>query len=211
MDIPEKEERLEWIYTTKGFRELEQRYDAWAQEYDEDLRSYGYRFPAVFTGLVARHAPRVEDPILDAGAGTGILGESLHILGYRDLVAIDLSRGMLKAARRKGIYRELRQMELGKPLDFPNDCFAASVAMGVLTVGHGPPQSLNELVRITRPGGLVIFSMINDEIVQPEFRARQELIERDGCWSLVEQVGPFQTLPYGEPEITHKVFVYRVS
>jgi len=209
--IPERSQRVQWIRATKDNKQLAERYDAWAEEYDEDLLSYGYKLPALFMGLVVRHSPSPEGRLLDAGAGTGILGESLHLLGYQNLVTIDLSQGMLDVARNRGAYRELRQVTLGETLDFANDSFAATVAMGVLTLGHAPPESLDELVRVTRPGGPIIFSMINDEIVQHRFRAKQDLLELEGRWSLVEVTALLQILPYEEPDITHRVFVYRVT
>ena len=211
MDIPDRADRLKWIYAAKGNKKLAERYDAWAEDYDEDLLSYGYKLPSVCIGLVVRHAPSPEGRLLDAGAGTGILGESLHLLGYQNMVAIDLSQGMLDVAHNKGAYRELRQMTLGETLDFADDSFAATVAMGVLTLGHGPPESLGELVRVTRPGGAIIFSMITSEIVQHQFRAKQDLLERESRWSFVEVTAPFQSMPYDEPDITHRVFVYRVT
>ena len=147
---------------------------------------------------------------MDAGSGTGILGEALHVLGYSDITAIDLSAGMLKVAAGKGIYRATRQMTLGEPLDFPNGYFAGVVAMGVLTVGHAPPSSLDELVRITKPGGTIVFSMLHQEPVETEFRVKQDDLERRGLWRLIEEISPFQSLPYGEPDVSHKAYVYRV-
>ena len=46
-------------------------------------------------------------PVLDAGAGTGLVGEWLGILGYPEVEALDISEGMLAVARAKGVYRAL--------------------------------------------------------------------------------------------------------
>jgi len=55
--------------------------------------------------------------ILDAGAGTGMVGEVLTKLGYANLVAMDLSQGMLEVTRQKNVY----QMVTGevKEIDIP--------------------------------------------------------------------------------------------
>ncbi len=50
-------------------------------------------------------------------------------------------------------------MDLGARLDFPDDRFAASTALGVLTPGHAPPTALDEMLRVTRPGGHLIFTV----------------------------------------------------
>jgi predicted TPR repeat methyltransferase len=51
-------------------------------------------------------------PILDAGCGTGLAGDCLRVLGYGELVGIDLSEPMLAHAARLGIYAALRPMIL---------------------------------------------------------------------------------------------------
>jgi SAM-dependent methyltransferase len=60
---------------------------------------------------------------------------------------------MLGRARARGVYRELRRRALGDKLDFADEIFAAVVSFGVFTPGHAPASALDELVRITRPGG----------------------------------------------------------
>ncbi len=210
MEISESRRRLAQAYSIQDERQLVEQYDAWASDYDADLASCGYRMPPVIAGLVVRRLPDLKAPILDAGSGTGILGEALHVLGYSEITAIDLSVGMLRVAESKGIYRAVKRMTLGEPLDFPDGCFAGVVAMGVLTVGHAPPSSLDEMVRITKPGGVVIFSMLHQDPVETRFRTKQEDLERRELWSLVEDTPYFQSLPYGEPEVSHKAYVYRV-
>ena len=84
------------------------------------------------------------------------------------------------------------------------------MAMGVLTVGHAPPSSLDELVRIIRPGGTIIFSMLHQEPVETDFKQKQDELVRQGVWRLVEDTPYFQSLPYGEPDVSHKAYVYRV-
>jgi len=80
-------------------------------------------------------------------------------LGYQALTGIDLSREMLARAEARGVYQELHAMDLGTRLDFADDRFAASTALGVLTPGHGPPTALDEMLRVTRPGGHLIFTV----------------------------------------------------
>ena len=56
--------------------------------------------------------------ILDAGAGTGGVGELLHHQGFLNLVGIDISSGMLNEALKKNVYSDLRVGILGEDLDF---------------------------------------------------------------------------------------------
>ncbi|MDQ3922995.1 MAG: class I SAM-dependent methyltransferase, partial [Actinomycetota bacterium] len=139
-------------------QELAELYDSWAEDYERRILSYGYSTPAVAAGVFCRYVePEGGAVVLDAGTGAGIMGDVLAPLGYRDLVGIDISAGLLELARKKGAYKDLHQMELGKRLDLPTDAFSAVVATGVFTAGHAPPESFDELIRVTRPGGHMIF------------------------------------------------------
>jgi SAM-dependent methyltransferase len=148
--------------------------------------------------------------VLDAGAGTGITGEILTLLGYEDIVGIDVAPKMLELARRKGAYRELREMELGGRLDLPSDAFSAVVSTGVFTAGHAPPESFDELIRATRSGGYMIFSVRTDVHEEGGFKYKQEALEREGRWQLVEVSEPFSPLRYEDPELKAQVFAYQV-
>jgi SAM-dependent methyltransferase len=166
--------------------------------------------PAIFAGLLGRYVRPQNGPILDVGAGTGILGASLFLLGYKNLVAIDFSEGMLEVARRKGVYRELRQMVLGEYLDFSNRSFAAVAVMGVFGAGHAPLESFDELVRITRRGGHIVFSIRADEYLNQGFKQKQDALEGDGKWRLVEITEAFNSLPLADTELMNHICVYRI-
>jgi predicted TPR repeat methyltransferase len=211
LTLPGREDRVRWALSSGSNEELAERYDAWAEEYDTDLQSYGYRSPAIVAGIMGRHVPSGNSPILDAGAGTGIMGEVLNTLRYEGITALDLSKGMLEVAARKGVYTDCRQMALGKNLDFPTDHFAVVVCIGTFAAGHAPPSSFDELVRITRPGGHIIFTVRSDMYEQGGFKEKQQELQRANAWQLVEVVGPYVSVPGSDdPEGTNRVFAYRV-
>ena len=101
-------------------------------------------------------------------------------------------------------------MELGRQLDFPTDAFSAVVSTGVFAAGHAPPESFEELIRITRAGGHMIFSVRTDVYEDGGFKDKQEALEREGRWQLVEATDPFSHLRFEDPELKVRVFVYRV-
>ena len=68
--------------------------------------------------------------MLDAGAATGLFGSILRVLGYEDLVGIDISERMLEKAGEKDAYHRLHRMVLGEPLGFENGSFSAAVCVG---------------------------------------------------------------------------------
>lgn len=204
------QDRIESVYAAKSNAELQARYDDWAAEYDQDLGADSvWISPRIAVAQLAEHVD-VGSTILDAGAGTGLVGERLAAAGFRDLVAIDLSPGMLAVARAKGVYRDLRQMTLGQPLAFTDDAFDAAIAVGVFTTGHAPARAFDELARVTRPGGVIVFSLRMDRI-EASFMDRLAQLEADGRWRLVERTEPYRPLPEAEPEVLHRVWVYRIT
>ena len=206
----ESQNRVQWVYSSRNNEELAERYDDWAKDYDSDLeQDFEWLGPQRAAEVFAKYVPK-DGRILDAGAGTGLVGKFLSEDGYTDLVAMDLSSGMLEEARKKNVYQEFHQMVMGEPLGFSSDYFDAVVSVGVLTVGHAPANSLDELIRITRPGGYVVFSLRPDVYETGGFKEKQAELESAGKWQLTEESEKFQPLPKGEPEVYHLVWVYRV-
>ncbi len=204
-----EDNKVQWIYASRNNEELEQRYDVWAAEYDRDLdESFGWVGPKVGAQVFARHVPK-SAMILDAGAGTGLVGVELRELGYADITAMDMSQGMLDEAAKKGVYRQLDQMVLGQKLDYADGAFDAVISIGVLTLGHAPAESLDELVRVTKSGGHVVFSLRPDVYEEQGFKEKQSALEAEGRWRLVERSEKVKIMPKGEPEVEHQVWVYR--
>jgi len=207
----EQQNRVQWVYGASDPDELARRYDEWAKDYDADLdQDFGYLGPSLAADYFAKYVPS-NAHVLDAGAGTGLVGVELAGRGYADVSGLDLSQGMLAEARKKGVYGELRQMKLGETLDYRNGEFDAVISVGVLTLGHAPAASLDELVRVTKSGGHVVFSLRPDVYARSGFKEKQEELEKAGLWRLVEVSDEVRIMPRGEPDVAHQVWVYRVA
>ena len=188
---------------------LRTEYDRIATAYDVEVgEKMGYASPRA-VAVVAERLLYPDDEILDAGVGTGLLGSTLAGTGFRRLDGFDMSSGMLREAARKGVYRELQAGTLGEPLAYETGSFDGVVSAGVLTAGHAPASSLDELVRVTRRGGLVIFTLRSDQPL-PGFEDKIAELARAGRWELVERGEEFQALPQGEPEVLARVWAFRV-
>jgi ubiquinone/menaquinone biosynthesis C-methylase UbiE len=207
----DKSHWMKQVRSAQNDRELSNIYDSWSQEYDESVLSFGYNSPAVINGLVGRFIQSTDAKILDAGVGTGIVGKLLSILGYTNLVGIDLSQGMLEIAHEKQIYQDLKQMALGQPLDFPGNEFDAVVSAGTFTPNHAPPESFDELIRIVKPQGFIIFTIRVDMADYIDsFRQKMNTLEKEGWWQLIEHPKPFQDIPLVSQTAIMEAFVYRV-
>ena len=205
------EDPVRRVYAARDADELLHRYKEWAEDYDRDLeRDFGYLLPEAAADAVRRFVPQ-DAKVLDAGAGTGLVGDALQRLGYRHVDALDFSPAMLALAARKGVYGELFEMRLGEPLGFRDGRYDAAVAVGVLTLGHAPAAALDELARVVRPEGHVVFSLRDDVHAEHGFKEKQAALETAGKWRLVEAGTPFEGLPKGEPGVYFRIWVYRVA
>ena len=202
---------LDKVYGSETPDQLMGHYDAWAENYERDLCATGYRLPAVAAGLVCRFVADRSAKILDAGCGTGLIGEALATLGYRDLEGLDLNASMLKVAGGKGAYKATHELGLGREVDLPDAHFDAVVSFGVLTVGHAPPDALEGMVATTKPGGFLIFSISAPALAEGGYSEMLEQLTAAGAWALKEATNPFRSMPYSRNEgrMTHRVFAYR--
>ncbi|MDE0700041.1 MAG: methyltransferase domain-containing protein [Acidimicrobiaceae bacterium] len=125
-------------------------------------------------------------PVLDAGCGTGLVGEQLRQLGVAVVDGFDISTGMLAQARAKTaadgspVYRVTVEVDLTGPIDVADDTYAAIISTGMFTHGHVGPDSIAELLRIARPGAFCVMG-VNASIFESNgFRDRFELYEAEG-------------------------------
>ncbi|MEO1374071.1 MAG: class I SAM-dependent methyltransferase [Cyanobacteria bacterium J06635_10] len=207
----DKSHWLEKVSSAQNNQDLSNIYDNWSQEYDRSVLSFGYNPPAVINGLVGRFIQSTDAKILDAGVGTGMVGELLSILGYTNLVGIDLSLGMLERARKKQVYQDLRKMVLGQPLDFTDNGFDAVVSAGTFSANHAPPESFDEFMRIVKPQGFIIVAIRVDVASYIDtIRGRINTLEKEGWCQLVEHSKPFQNIPLVSETAIIEAFVYRV-
>ena len=133
-------------------------YRDWAATYDAGFAAdMEYRLPAHVAGaFMAAGGP---GPVLDVGAGTGLLAGALRGLGFRDEIdGIDLSPQMLEQARAKGIYRHLTKADVTRPLPLPGG-YRGIVSSGTFTHGHVGPVALAPVFAVAAAGALFALSV----------------------------------------------------
>ena len=190
-------DRLGAVYAAESADEVARTYDAWAATYDAEMAALGYRHPSICLALLARHLPP-GGPVLDAGAGTGLVGEWLKLLGYGPVEGVDLSPGMLAVAAGKGAYDRLEQGDLTARLPFETARFAGCVCAGVFTTGHVGAEGLDELIRVLRPGGVLVLT-VKDRTWAEGFAARLDDLEREGRIARLDGTPSYSSMP-GRPD-----------
>lgn len=203
-------EGLELVYAARTGDELAAAYASWSNAYDRETAAAGYCLPFVIGSWVARHVRSDAGPILDAGCGTGLSGPYLKALGYGEIEGLDMSEAMLAIAAGRSCYTTLELGRLGEVLPWPDDHFAAFFSTGVFTEGHAPACGLEELVRITRPGGHAIFTVRDVVLERGGFRDTFAMLSSDGRWQAVEESPPFRAFAVAEPDVLVQVFVFQV-
>lgn len=133
-------------------------YGAWADSYDAGFaQAKGYQLP----GHVARCFAELGGlgPVLDLGAGTGLLAQALREISDVEIDALDLSAQMLAVAGAKGVYRALIEANLNAPLALPKGRYGGVVSSGTFTHGHVGPDALDGVLALAKPGALFVLSV----------------------------------------------------
>jgi phosphatidylethanolamine/phosphatidyl-N-methylethanolamine N-methyltransferase len=136
-------------------RSVARAYARWAPVYD-------FVFGRVFArGRAASIAAveRVGGRILDVGVGTGIALPDYKRTNR--ISAVDYSEPMLRKAKERVVEQKLDHVECvavmdAQQLGFADAVFDAVIAQYVVTAVPDPEATLDELVRVVRPGGEII-------------------------------------------------------
>lgn len=134
---------------------VERAYARWAPVYDlvfDKVMAAGRR-----AGVAS--ASKLGARILDVGVGTGL--ELPYFAADANVVGVDISEPMLRKAKERVEAARLTQVAGlsvmdGARLGFADAAFDAVIAPYVITVVPDPEATLDEFVRVTRPGGEVI-------------------------------------------------------
>lgn len=201
-----KEERLKKVYDPKDTGELMDIYSEWADTYDKDLAKYEYVGHLNCAEQMAAHNTHPAEPLLDAGCGTGLVGEELKGKGFEVMDALDLCDGMLEKAGEKGVYRQRIRADLSKRLDIADDTYGGVTCAGTFTLGHVGPEAFKELARVTMPGGVVCFTIREGAYEKYDYRAEMLRLENERIWEQIEM----RDEDYYTDEVRAKYCAYRV-
>lgn len=185
---------LNRIYNLTGNpEECVEAYKEWADNYEKDtVDEMGYVAPAIVAEKLASLARLDGKTVLDAGCGTGLAGVELAERASALIDGMDISPDMLALARKKGAYEDLRTADMTGPLDYKTDQYDAVMCVGTFTHAHVGPKGFDELVRITRPGGLVVATVHEDVWDADNYLDHLKAIDASGAAALKEyDVAPY--------------------
>ena len=169
-------------------------FDMFSTEFDRKLvDELGYRVPEQAARLLEPWlASREGLRVVDLGCGTGLSGLIVRAKA-RELVGVDLSRGMLEKAHARGIYDRL---EVGEIADFLAACAPASIdlalALDVFIYVGRIDGVFERLAPALAPEGRFVFSMERLEPGQGDLRLARTgryAHSRDYVERMARQVG----------------------
>jgi SAM-dependent methyltransferase len=126
-------------------------YDRWARTYEDTVED------AMDVALLERLAVDwgAVGTAADLGCGTGRTGAWLAVRGVGEIDGVDLSTGMLDAAHARGVYRSLREGEVG---DTGLDAGAYDLVVACLVDEHLADLHplYTEAARLAKPRGHIV-------------------------------------------------------
>jgi SAM-dependent methyltransferase len=148
-------------------------FDRAADRYDETRRFTPEASRATVDLLEAEL--RARQPCLEIGVGTGLIALPLHDAGVR-MVGLDLSAAMLEKLAEKSGGRPAFPVLRGDAtrLPFRDAAFGAAIARHVLHLIPRWQDAVAELVRVVRPGGVLLLNIGTDGGPWQELQDRLE-------------------------------------
>lgn len=135
-------------------------FDGYASRFDECLARLHYCAPQLICDTLQRFAapPTGGWSVLDAGCGTGLVGQYLRPQARR-LVGVDLSAGMLDVARQRDVYDELVEAEIIDYLERQRSNFDVVTAADVLTYLGDLEEFFQSASRVLIPNGMIVVTV----------------------------------------------------
>ena len=167
-------------------------YDLYAHRYDR-IKQFDEHadLTLISQPILSGIAPRDDPLMLDLATGTGrlplFMARNGRFRGH--VIGLDASRRMLKQARCKVVAEHFEEFitllrhDAGA-LPFPDDSFDVVTCLEALEFMPDPQAALSEMIRVLRPGGLLLTTIRIDTRWMPnrtwsESRMRAELASMD--------------------------------
>ena len=175
------------IYKLKTTDEVMKYYDEWGDKdkYNKDMVDWNYTGPKETAVIFNKYEKNKDTLIFDAGCGTGLVGLELKKYNFKNFHGADLSQTLLDTVP-KDLYQKLVKVDLNKPIEVEDNFYGGVMCVGTFTFGHVKPNALDEFIRITKPGGLICFT-INEGIHEEYgFDKKIDILKDSKKWEEVE-------------------------
>lgn len=157
-----------------------------ARSYDRLAPAYDGNWLVHLRPVTLELLERIPEPpagrVLDLGCGTGLtVAETARRRPGREIVAVDLSEGMLAEARRRCDRLKAIRFERADLLEFlmRQDASSAALIVAAWSIGYSrPSRVIAESARVLRPGGLFAFVVNYADSLSAVYRAFRRTMGR---------------------------------
>lgn len=189
-----------------------EKYKKWAPVYEQEHagiylapQSLYYKWLSYYPQASQPGLTKLKHRILDAGCGTGLVGNNYLDLVQKGVVEIfgaDLSPDMLEIAKSKNVYAELKKANLKEQLPYQEESFDSIVCGGVFVQGHCGPECLPHLMRVLKKGG-VFFASVRNEFFKETKEEWAKQVQECPCELKEQGEMPY----YKDPDMTSVILV----
>lgn len=204
-------ELLEGAYAIETPADNQSYYADFADHYDAEFATrLGYVYPTVIADYYREHAKPTDTPIADIGCGTGLVAEALN-LPPSQIHGFDISPDMLERSRAKGLYADMHEVDLTRPMLRPDKPFGAVISAGTFTHGHLGPEPLENLLSLAAPNALFCIGVNAQHYAAKGFETVLNNLTQRGLIT----APTLETVPiFSDPDSPHgadtaRVLVYR--
>jgi SAM-dependent methyltransferase len=132
------------------------------------LRASGFRYPYILKDVLISRAisqilPAPGQRVLDLGCGRGILLDRLATSFRTRGFGVDISRSTLKGMQSESLHPHHIACSEGENLPFRDNSFDLALSLDVLEHVEAPERILAEMLRVLKPGGVVLCYAISRE------------------------------------------------
>ncbi len=153
-------------------------YADWATTYDTGFAvDMDYRLPQLVAEILGEQNP--QGPILDVGAGTGLVAQAFPTHGSVEIHALDISPEMLAVAMKKGFYARAVLADLTLPLQLEANTYGAVVSSGTFTHGHVGAVALDGLLKVAKSGAVFVLAINSEHFEARGFEEKFANLETD--------------------------------
>ena len=186
-------------------------YNTYASRYDKMQEATGFNDPYAIAKAAIETLGQPGQPLanpdlrlFDFGCGTGLMGQELNKAGYNVIYGLDGSGDMVAVAETKDVYKKLWEVLVGiTPLpaeilydpNQPGSGFDAIFSSACMIKGHFPNVVYEEMLKVLRPGGHIIFS-IRDIYMSNETDSGQNYVGKLAELEAEKKIIPVASVPF---------------
>ncbi|XP_023328295.1 uncharacterized protein LOC111701299 isoform X3 [Eurytemora carolleeae] len=192
-------------YRTKLF----DRWPTYLEDFQACKSILGYRYPETLCEQFFRLNLKRNSKILDVACGPGNVALILREEGYTHVDGLDPSSGLLAAGEQKGLFNKTFCCFVtpDSKTPIPDNAYDVLLCSAGMFPGSIVPQAFPELLRITRPGGIIAWNIADgyegfNEFFKDYDKIYNQLIQ-DGSWVEVEPVQRMEEMLMGDAGFTY--------